>query len=149
MAESLRSIIEGMECTCHHCCQYLEANGTVPCDCSCVKCRLLAVLTEEKVDLVQKWRSQIGSDTYENSIDCQNSGDIYSAGCNDTLKSAADELTEWLAVNVPRIKAEARLEDFRGFEKELRTVNETTIPVRHLLNDVRRRITALEAHPKR
>lgn len=38
------------------------------------------------------WRPRPGANTYEDSIDCGNSGDIYDAGYNDASKARANEL---------------------------------------------------------
>lgn len=55
---------------------------------NCPKCCLLAVLEEaEQVDLVRRVREVYGDD------------------------ECADELETWLAVNIPRIKAQARMEE--------------------------------------
>lgn len=55
-------------------------------------------MMEKLRELSAKWRSQIGDDTYENSIDCDNKGDIYNAGCNDTSVQLASELDALLAI---------------------------------------------------
>jgi hypothetical protein len=67
----------------------------------------------------------VGGDTYENSIDCGNSGDVYQAGRNDEQRALHKLLSE-------RTPAHARA----AFEEELRKAKEEALsPVRMLLNN--------------
>lgn len=58
-----------------------------------IRCRLLALLAEaEKCDLVQKWKERL------RATNSPPSG----------VEQCIEELVTWLAVNLPRLKAEAR-----------------------------------------
>lgn len=95
METTLRAVVESMEHTEHD-------------SSRCPKCRLTALLDEaEKVDLVQR------VDNLLSGLKCF----CYYKGVppnRNRMKcirhQIADELAQWLAVNLERIKAEARLE---------------------------------------
>lgn len=96
MAETLRSIIEGMEHT------RLDIYPThhPP---TCPKCRLLAVLAEhEECDLVKRWEARMNPDE---------------PFARAVYMECANELRDWLAV-MPRIKARCVF-CAQGFKPEL------------------------------
>src|SRR5690242_14935108 len=111
MTDTLRSIAEGMEHGKETGAQILRERPAeygewlkkalkvgVSCRKDCNKCRLEALLAEyEKVDLVRKWH-ELGD-----GLQCDHDDTCCHSVC-------AAELETWLAVNLERIKARARLE---------------------------------------
>lgn len=100
MSDTLREIIEGMEHTGPRWATGEQAGEHVNgCDkATCPKCRLESLLSEAECDLVKKWRIALSHEE-----DCG-----YDHGIDDARRECADELETWLAVNLPRIKAEAK-----------------------------------------
>lgn len=101
MTDSLRSIIEGME---HFGCP------------DCYKCRLQYLLAEADCDLVKKWRGNWAYTTSDRQLMPLSTLE------RRAREQCAYELEIWLAVHLPRIKAEARLEEFDLIKQE-RPVN--------------------------
>ena len=97
MTDTLRSIVEGMKCDYSYESLRYDSTGFWEHDrTKCPKCRLEALLAEyEKVDLVKRWHESGRGLTSEVQQKC------------------ADELETWLAVNLERIKQEAKREFLR------------------------------------
>lgn len=69
-------------------------------------------LTRELQELIGQMKKWIGKDTYEDSIDCGNSGDVYSAGQNDAYRNAVEKL-EFLLVTHPESASEQEYKKWR------------------------------------
>lgn len=144
MTDTLRSIAEGMEHRTVSGCSIpqwgeLVARGLTHLDHdeNCPKCRLEALRAEyEKVDLVKKWKGD--ADILEQVAKFGASMAIVEA-----LRMCAAELETWLAVNLERIKAEARLEEAKWWSSPDREHGPRTL----YLNE-KERFAALEAQAK-
>ena len=141
MTDTLRSIAEGMEHEGPHC---YGPNGLDDGPCwfhgkarqlqTCHKCRLTALLSEyEKVDLVKRWRDKADDIGRVAGISAD-------AG---KLRTCAAELETWLAVNLERIKAEARMDEAKWWSSPDREHGPRTL----YLNE-KERIATLEAQAK-
>lgn len=114
MNDTLNSIIDGMEKSLIAIRDLNTPRETAEKLVQCTRKRLLAVLAEaEQVDLVKTWNAE-----YDRHVKHYIDADSYERGIVDGKKACADELATWLAVNMPRIKAEARLEEFDLIVKE-------------------------------
>ena len=108
MTDTLRSIVNEMVHSPSS--EIVRGDGVVEsrtCLPSCYRCRFEALLAKyEKVELVKQWRT-LAAEHKGSPIKYVSSR---TEGMCEVFEKCADELETWLAVNLERIKAEARLE---------------------------------------